>query len=501
MGETATARRTDLATWTGYWFSVSQVNAFDDCPRKWAWQKLDGLNDPPNEAAALGIELHDQQEKWLKEGRPLNLLLPSGPIAMAGLHLLPMPKSPGLDVEKEFTIVIGGHNFRGYKDYEVYWPGYLPKVGDHKSSKDFRWALTAGYDPPEHGQEDRRLRTDKQACLYAAETMWRTGLEACEVEWVYYRTTGAPKAEAVRVILTRADVEPVLERMVKSCDTMTALLDMAATRGLRAMDIPPNPRACDKYGGCKFRNLCNLSPVQRMTSIMTQTNLGSDLLAQLQSMAPQNGAAINPPPMAPPGYAGPPPIPAGPPMPGQMHLPMAPPQPQYAGAPPGPPPQPIHVNGQWTLPPQAPAAAPPGPPPQMVNVNGQWVFATPQNGAPAAAAAPVVPPAPAAPAAKGGRGKKAQAAAAAAAAAAAPPVAPAPAPVVAPPPPPMAPPVAKAPPSAGIALSPEASTALDQATQMLKAIAGSIGQPDAKFIFAFSPDGSAKRSIQFTRNL
>lgn len=501
-----TARRDDLATWVGYWFSASQVSTYQLCARKWFLQKVEGLRSPPGPSAALGLDVHSQIERWLKDGIPLDMTVPSGPIAMAGLHLLPMPKTPGLRIEEEFTIEIYGHKFRGYKDYAIHEPRPIPLVGDHKSTKDFRWAKTDALHPPDDG-EDNRLRIDIQANLYAAEAMWRTGSEWCDLEWMYYRTTGAPAVHPVRLRLHRNEVAPVLERVVKSCNTMTALLDMAATQGLRAMDIPPEASACDAFGGCEFQGLCNLSPAQRMTSIMTQQAHSLDLLSQLQSM--KNGAAINPPPNAPQGYAPPPPLPGQ----GQMQLPM-PPQPMMA--PPGPPPQMIvGPDGQWMIAPQAPPPAPalpPGPPPQMVLVNGQWVMA-PQGGPPQSAPqapqppqAVATPPAVPLPPTPRPRRSKAQREADAAAAAAQQ----QPAPQI---PVPSLQAQADADqavhhaqieapaPHGKINLSPEAGAALETVTQILRAVANSVGMPDAKFIFTLAADGSVKRSVQITRGL
>lgn len=495
MGDEISGRR-DLAGWVGYWFSASQVSTFDLCARKWAFQKIEGLRSPPGPSLALGLEMHGQLELWLREGRAINMTVPSGPIAMAGLHLLPMPKTPGLRIEQEFTIEIGGHKFRGYKDYEDFIPGWYPRVGDHKSTKDFRWAKTP---------DD--LRTDPQGCLYAAETMWRTGTDACVLEWIYYRTTGAPKAEPVRVLVTRADVTPVLEQMVKSCDTMTALLDMAETKGLRALDIPPNASACDAFGGCEFQNLCNLSPAERMHSIMTQQLTSSDLLAKLDSM--RNGQGINPPPN------------------GQVALPMLPQQ--FAPPPHGPAPTPVNVNGRWVIPEtvQTQPVLPPGPAPTPININGQWVI-PPQDPPmqqiqmppqtqmplplqtqplPTPPQTPEVPLPPATTAPKPRRSKKQREADEAAAAAATTAAGQAQAPVVM-----NQAPVVVNPPnlavdpavpssSTKLALGPEAGAALEQATQMLRAIANSAGVPDAKFIFSFSTDGSVKRSVSLTRGL
>lgn len=399
--------------WDGPWFSASQVSTYEDCKRKWAWAKVERLPTSSGPAAELGSAVHEQLELWLKEGKPLDLTSEAGKIGMEILYLLPAPCTPGMEVERLFGIEIGGHKLQGKKDFEILQRADgVPIVGDHKTTGDFRWAKTAdqcecGHTGSAHargacsvvlagdGTEElcgcrgfvlrsTDLSQDPQATLYAAEAMYRAAATECEMHWNYSRTKGAKQSLPVlrdgqRPRLTREQITPRLDRTVQSCDEMTAILES----GVRALDLPPNPDTCEKFGGCEFRGLCNLTQQERMHAIMTQAQTSNDFLSMMKSRN-----QINPPPVA----APPPPAPVA-----QM-------------APAAPPPQPVWEaqNNGWRCPdgsfiphgaPPQVQAAPPAqpqyaPPPAPVPVQVAPQYAPPP--APVQAAPPPAPePAPA----------------------------------------------------------------------------------------------------------
>ncbi len=365
----------------GPWFSASQVETYELCPRKWAWKKIAGLEDGPSgPSAELGIQVHAVLEAWLRNGTPINTMTRAGQIVMSGLHLLPAPQTPGMRIEEEFRIEIGGHRFVGYKDVE-FLQRVPPLVEDHKTTKDFRWAKTA---------DD--LRENVQACLYAVDAMHRAGANECDLQWTYFRTT-KEGAHPVRLRVTREQITPRLERICRSADEMTLLL----ASGCRAQDVTPNASACEAFGGCEYQQLCNLTPEERIRAIMTQQQAHNDLLARLQN---RNG--INPPPVA----AASPPAPAAPggahwngqcyvdPATGQPIQVAPPPVAQYA-APPAPVAAPPPPPAQYAAPPPPPPAqvAPPPPPPPPAPEQAA-APATRRRRAPAAAAlaAPPAPP-------------------------------------------------------------------------------------------------------------
>jgi hypothetical protein len=354
-------------------YSATQVDTFLLCRRKWAFDKVEGIKGPPNQAAQEGLAVHEQLDAWLGRGVPLNTLTAAGKVAMAGLHLLPAPMTPGLESETQSYVDLSGWKFVVKKDWQRL-DIMPPIVGDHKTTKDFRWMKNAA-----------DLRTDVQACLYAAETMLSTGSPVVDLQWTYFRTRGAPKAEPVRVRVTAEEIAPTVEKIVATAAEMQLVHDL----GLRALDLPPSAESCDAYGGCFFQSHCNLTPQERLKSIMSQAQRSNDFLAMMQQ---RQAGQVNPPPVQgpPPGaqYAQQPP--AGPPAGAQPPVP-------YQDA-----------QGNWVLPPQGtppaaqqpPAQATQGPPagaaparrgPGRPRKNPEVLAAAAPQGAPAQA--PQQPPA------------------------------------------------------------------------------------------------------------
>src|SRR5690349_21607931 len=123
--------------------SVSQIETARTCMRKWAFQKIDKLVDPPKPATILGSAVHDQLEKYLRDGAPINPRINAGRIAMIGCQFLPPPKAPGMEVEKYFTIEIGPALFRGYIDLLLPLRDNALLISDHKTTSNFKWAKSA----------------------------------------------------------------------------------------------------------------------------------------------------------------------------------------------------------------------------------------------------------------------------------------------------------------------------------------------------------------------
>ena len=336
------------------YFSASQLESYADCPRKWAWRYIDGIQTPPNPFATFGLAVHAQIEKYLKHGTPFDLTTDHGEAAMAGLHLLPQPGTAAMTVEAQFTLDGWGHKFLGYKDVQVNGP--IPLVIDHKTTGNFKWAKT----PDE-------LRVNIQAVIYATHAMVQTGAEACDLRWIYYKRHKPFGSKPVDLRVTRADLEPALTTIKGLADEM-ALIKLS---GKRAIELPPNPGACGAYGGCPYVKNCDLSPQEKMHAIMSQASLDDRKNAFLASMGrgPAGGAGtnVNPPNQGqppqgqfqPPPNQGPPPgyQPQGQPPAGYAPPPNQGPPPGYQ--PQGQPPSGQPPQGQFQPPPNQ---GPPGPP-------------------------------------------------------------------------------------------------------------------------------------------
>ena len=255
--------------------SASQINTWRECKRKWAWSRLDGVEGERNVYAEKGVVIHEMLEAWLKEAKPIDLdyvhtlsdetTFKPGPIAAAGLKHLPQPKTCG--TERYISVQTEKVKYRGYIDFDDKNRS-LPLVGDHKTTGDFKWAKT---------EDD--LRKDPAATIYAAalivevEALTKKECNEVELNWIYYRTKGRPKSEKVSVVLTKAEVT----RNFDDLDA-TALEIIEARQNIKsALELEPNPKACDSYGGCPYRQNCNLSTMDRMKAIMAQESLAQKM--------------------------------------------------------------------------------------------------------------------------------------------------------------------------------------------------------------------------------
>jgi hypothetical protein len=256
--------------------SVTEIDTLFLCRRKWAFRWLQGLK-PDRPAKALGLQVHEALAYWVTSGKPLDRSSEAGRIAFGGISLLPAPRSEGVDVERWFGLRINGIIVRGCKDLEEYSRN-PPRVTDHKTTSKLQYAMT----------EDALL-LDTQAGVYAADAMVRAGSQTCDVRWIYYPTKGKALPLVVERNLTRSDVEPTLARCVQAGSAIQRIRSSRIT----PLEIPPNPRACDRYGECEYLDLCrDVSRSRKVRQNMSEPESLDDFLSSLEKK-PQ---AINPPP-------------------------------------------------------------------------------------------------------------------------------------------------------------------------------------------------------------
>lgn len=213
---------------------------------------------------------------------------------------------------------LGGIWFKGVMDLRIPYPyREVPIVYDHKSTTDFKWALKGDHackdcgEPGEvtatrcecGGSYPPSLKTNVQSTLYA----WDTILDSQEagykgdvvdLQWTYIRTRGAPKALPIIQRVSMADIRPRLDKTIITANEQKLLRES----GVSALDVPPNANACEAYGGCPYVEQCNLSPSQRIRSIMTQgNNAHSAFMQKLAARREEAGApAPHPAPVDPP---------------------------------------------------------------------------------------------------------------------------------------------------------------------------------------------------------
>lgn len=271
--------------------SPSQIKTWKDCHRKWGLLYVDKRPSKPNRYAQFGTAMHSVAESWLDKSK---MMVPSqktqeGRAFLAGIHHWPSP---------EFVDAVEGHietqtmvsKYHGYRDVEFFDQDLgLWIVGDHKSCGSFDYALT---------EED--LLTDEQAMIYLRSVMDRKQVDQAGARWVYYKRTAPHGSKRVQLVVLRDHVERVFaEQIDPVASEIHAAYEQSAVdyveRPLKTgMAFDPNALSCSKFGGCEFQSVCNLSPMEKMRSFMTQENL----LEKMRKKKAEQAAAVgtvNPP--------------------------------------------------------------------------------------------------------------------------------------------------------------------------------------------------------------
>lgn len=276
--------------------SASQLKLFMfGCERKWGFTYLMKLRTPSGRGARVGSLVHEGQlEPYLKEGKPLDFSImdeESGiypaEVAAPMLQYLPEPKSPGLGVETYFKFEVPelpGVIFRGYIDYTVepqYNADQLPLVGDHKTTGNWAYALTAD-----------QLEWDLQAILYAKYTILKyPSMPAVTLQWGYMGTKKPHLPKPVRATLTRAQVDVAFSEVIEGARHLATTLnsrrraDGTPPSEADVLSLPFNAEECPKYSkdGCPFRGTCNLGPRERRPFNMSNATPTDNLLSRIKA--------------------------------------------------------------------------------------------------------------------------------------------------------------------------------------------------------------------------
>jgi len=331
--------------------SASEIEVFDLCPRKWAFSYIENKRPPSNDSAALGTRVHAILEKWLTDGTAPDTWTPEGEIAASGLHLLPAPRTPTLVTEEKFHFASQRAWYTGFKDFRYRDANGLIHVGDHKTTKAFTWAKTV---------ED--ILCHPQALIYAVDEFHKNPNDNhLALDWVYYKTTGARKAESRFQIVSRNSIAELFFEHVDLVAGEITKLHHEVPSDASALDFTPDFRACDAFGGCAFLSICNPTPTQRVQATMTQA--GMSLTDRLKAMK----AGRPPSPIHPPeAFVPPQPVQAAPqpvlPFPQIAPVPPSPPAPSFSQTAPSVPATPFVLSMQATPPavftPPVPAPAP-----------------------------------------------------------------------------------------------------------------------------------------------
>jgi hypothetical protein len=249
--------------------SATQISTAELCLRRWAWPRLDKIPKVPNRFAQASIDAHAEAERWLSTG-----VVPALPHVQALVKFLPPPGTPGLRVEQRLDFELEGIPFVGYIDALNTTSDPL-RVYDHKFTGNLHYAIPSD-----------ELHGDVQASLYAHAVMTLFHVERVGLQWTYAKR-GSRQVAPSSAVVTRADIA---ERLALTAHTARSLALIPST--MRALDLPYSADACEAYGGCPFQSQCNLSPKEKMRSIMSQNSEKDNFFAEMR--ARQQGATVHP---------------------------------------------------------------------------------------------------------------------------------------------------------------------------------------------------------------
>lgn len=260
--------------------SPSQIETYKDCPRKWGYRVIDGIEAPPSPSAVLGDLAHKQGERYFKSAILPDYDTPEGAIFGATIPHWPDPRKVTVESERAVYVEVEGVPFHGFQDVGWY-EGEVYTVGDLKTTSDLRYAKT-----PEV------LRTDPQALVYGLAAVHREGLDTIRLKWVYSRTRGARKALPVELRMSAQELQASVEEHV-----LPIAKEIIQARELpAAWDLPQVPSTCPKYGGCWYgkAGVCVVDPIKALGGLIMSEELKKKLLAAkaAQKQAQKEGDAV-----------------------------------------------------------------------------------------------------------------------------------------------------------------------------------------------------------------
>ncbi len=268
--------------------SASQIDTYRDCHRKWAFRYIDGAVGEVNRFAEWGTVLHKRLQVYSNTGDLGDTNDDDFKIILPAIEHIPPPKTgaaePPFTLETEHGPLIGFIDLTDFVDDQN-----RPVNVDYKTTSNLKWALT-----------EEELRSNVQSVLYAVRTLEKYQTDECVNRWIYLqRSADRPKAKKVEVVMNLAEVAKHWDGVLEDFGKMKQLRES----GVTAKDVAYNALACDKYGGCPFKSICGLSPMERLRSLTNMQSMKEKMAAK--KVAGTAAPAATTAPVAPPAQTAP----------------------------------------------------------------------------------------------------------------------------------------------------------------------------------------------------
>ena len=207
------------------------------CKVCWAVKYLAKIERAENLAATKGKKIHSILECYLRDGTPIDPSDKLGRLALPGIQYLPTPGTA--IVEEWYNFSIGDVALRGAIDFYYTRADGTAVVGDHKTTKNFKYAL----------REDQLL-TDVQSNLYAAYISKLLAKSEVELNWVYYKSEGVPEAMLIKNTVNLVGIADCMGEVLADCNEMLEAIRLNKT----PYDFSPPEAGCNWYGGCMAKD-------------------------------------------------------------------------------------------------------------------------------------------------------------------------------------------------------------------------------------------------------
>jgi hypothetical protein len=245
-------------------FSISQLNKYEECPRKHYYQYVLGYESPSSDAQDYGKKCHSYLEQYLKG--EINVFPTDwhGKTCTAALPYLP-PQNSGL-VEEYFKLELENlvAPIIGYMDYCSYGSDVSKAVLlDHKIVSSDQYLLT-----PE------KLAKTNQIITYSKYILDQCNADSVEASYLYVKRGGS-WAKKVTVELGRNQVNESFQNVADGFEMLQKNYTTTTEE-----NVPQILSACEKWGGCPFKDRCwgnqkgdNMNLLDRLKSVKVDTSV------------------------------------------------------------------------------------------------------------------------------------------------------------------------------------------------------------------------------------
>lgn len=245
----------------GVHYSPSQVDTFDDCPRKWFFQTILRMRPEGDDATNWGQAAHKLVEQYLRTGQ-----LP--PTEEDGLHQINkrvteyinkhLTRFAGRELSIEVPVQFVFDSPAGVSRWvhgiiDVVDPSggvegdrqFDLEIVDHKTMKSLFWALNG-----------EQLKYNRQLLMYARGLLDKYPAKLIKLSHGQLQREGPITSQLSSTLVTAEHVQRRWAQTLPLIGQMDELRQAYHPRQVPTCGTPGMHKNCKKYGGCPFLSVC-----------------------------------------------------------------------------------------------------------------------------------------------------------------------------------------------------------------------------------------------------